>query len=432
VVGVILPEVSQPHGRKETAVRTQAWPRGLVASVATGVVLLLIAAPAAADPRDDKARVDREIARTRAALEASTERVEAAALALEDANRRLPPVQQRLVDARAALADARTKARGAAATAERAAESLTTASRTLNRASTRVEQTRERIAEYAASAYRGRDIATLDALLTVGNPGDFVAGLTYLERVAHGQTEALEAGSQARSQAAAARDEETVRKQDADQARRLAQAAVRLAAEAEAEAANAEAEVLALVRQREDALRVADDEREATEARYKELLAESKRIAEAIRNRAKSGGGPVVQNGARLLMPVDGRKTSDFGMRLDPVYGVYRLHAGIDVAAGGGSRIFAAAAGEVLRAGWNGGYGNYTCLYHGRYQGKGFATCYAHQSAIGVRTGQQVRQGQVIGRVGTTGASTGNHLHFEVRLNGDPVNPLGWLPSCLC
>jgi murein DD-endopeptidase MepM/ murein hydrolase activator NlpD len=412
-------------------VRTHGWTRGLVASVATGVAILLIAAPAVADPQDDKARVDREIARTRAALEASTERVEAAAVALEDANRRLPPVQQRLADARAALADARTKARGAAATAQRAAESLTKASRTLNRATARVEQTRERIAEYAASAYRGRDMATLDALLTVGNPGDFVAGLTYLERVAQDQTDVLEAGTQARAEAKTARDEQTVRRQDADQTRRRAQSALRLAAEAEAEAASAEAEVLAIVRQREDALRVADDEREATEARYKELLAESKRIADAIRNRARSGG-PVVRAGARLLMPVNGWKTSDFGMRRDPVYGVYRLHAGIDLAAGGGSPIFAAAAGEVLRAGWNGGYGNFTCLYHGRFQGKGFATCYAHQSAILVRTGQRVRQGQVIGRVGTTGASTGNHLHFEVRLNGDPVNPLGWLPSCLC
>jgi murein DD-endopeptidase MepM/ murein hydrolase activator NlpD len=412
-------------------VRTHVWPRGLVASVATSVALLLIAVPAAADPADDKARVDREIAKTRAALEASTERVETAALALEDANRRLPPVQERLADARAALADARTKARGAAATARRAAESLSAASRALGRANTRVEQSRERIAEYAASAYRGRDMATLDALLTVGNPGDFVAGLTYLERVAQGQTEALEAGTRARAGAETARDEQTVRKQDADHARRLAQSAERRAAEAEAEAASAEAAVLAVVRQREDALRVADEERDATEARYKELLAESKRIADAIRRRARSGG-PVVQPGARLLMPVEGRKTSDFGMRLDPVYGVYRLHAGIDLAAPGGSPIFAAAAGEVLRAGWNGGYGNYTCLYHGRFQGKGFATCYAHQSSIGVRTGQRVRQGQVIGRVGTTGASTGNHLHFEVRLNGDPVNPLGWLPSCLC
>jgi murein DD-endopeptidase MepM/ murein hydrolase activator NlpD len=410
-----------------TVVRT----RGLVVSVAAGIALLLVAAPAAADPRDDKARVDRQIARTRAALEASTERVETAALALEDANRRLPAVQQRLAEARAALADARTVARGAATTAQRAAEALAGASRALNRAAVRVDQTREQISEYAASAYRGRDLATLDALLTVGNPGDFVAGLTYLEHVAQGRADALEAGTHAREAAESARARQQVRKRDADQARRISEAAVRRAAEAEAGAATAEREVRAVVRQREDALRVAEDERDATEARYKELQAESARIAAAIRNRA-AGGGPTVRPGARLLMPVNGWKTSDFGMRLDPVYGVYRLHAGVDLAAPGGAPIRAAAAGEVLRAGWNGGYGNYTCLYHGRFEGKGFATCYAHQSAIGVRTGQQVRQGQVIGRVGTTGASTGDHLHFEVRLNGDPVNPLPWLPSCLC
>jgi len=405
--------------------------RGLVVSIAAGIALLLVAAPAAADPRDDKARVDRQIARTRAALEASTERVETAALALEDANRRLPAVQQRLAEARAALADARTVARGAATTAQRAAEALAGASRALNRAAVRVDQTREQISEYAASAYRGRDLATLDALLTVGNPGDFVAGLTYLEHVAQGRADALEAGTHAREAAESARARQQVRKRDADQARRMSEAAVRRAAEAEAGAATAEREVRAVVRQREDALRVAEDERDATEARYKELQAESARIAAAIRNRA-AGGGPTVRPGARLLMPVNGWKTSDFGMRLDPVYGVYRLHAGVDLAAPGGAPIRAAAAGEVLRAGWNGGYGNYTCLYHGRFEGKGFATCYAHQSAIGVRTGQQVRQGQVIGRVGTTGASTGDHLHFEVRLNGDPVNPLPWLPSCLC
>jgi len=133
-----------------------------------------------------------------------------------------------------------------------------------------------------------------------------------------------------------------------------------------------------------------------------------------------------------LLMPVNGWKTSNFGMRFDPFYHVWRLHAGVDIAAAGGAPIWAAAAGKVFRAGWSGVYGNYTCVYHGTYQGKGFATCYAHQSAILVRSGQQVRQGQVIGRVGTTGASTGNHLHFEVRLDGNPVDPVPWLPACLC
>ncbi|GAA0919531.1 hypothetical protein GCM10009558_030650 [Virgisporangium aurantiacum] len=78
------------------------------------------------------------------------------------------------------------------------------------------------------------------------------------------------------------------------------------------------------------------------------------------------------------------------------------------------------------------GSGNYTCVYHGRYQGDAISTCYAHQSQILVHPGQQVRRGQLIGRVGSTGTSTGPHLHFEVRLDGNPVDPARWLPSCLC
>jgi murein DD-endopeptidase MepM/ murein hydrolase activator NlpD len=125
-------------------------------------------------------------------------------------------------------------------------------------------------------------------------------------------------------------------------------------------------------------------------------------------------------------------KTSGFGMRYDPYYRVWQLHAGVDLAAPGGTPIYAAGPGRVVRAGWAGGYGNYTCLYHGLYRGRGISTCYGHQSRILVHVGQAVRRGQLIGLVGTTGASTGYHLHFEVRVDGTPVQPLDWLPGCLC
>ena len=169
---------------------------------------------------------------------------------------------------------------------------------------------------------------------------------------------------------------------------------------------------------------MAEEERAATEQRLAELQAESDRIAAEIRALA-AGGGPVLRAGARLLMPVQGgRKTSDFGNRFDPFYERWQLHAGVDIAVAGGAPIYASAAGKVFRAGWNGGYGNYTCIYHGTQSGKGVATCYAHQSAILVSLNQQVNMGDIIGRVGTTGASTGNHLHFEVRLDGDPGGPV--------
>jgi murein DD-endopeptidase MepM/ murein hydrolase activator NlpD len=131
--------------------------------------------------------------------------------------------------------------------------------------------------------------------------------------------------------------------------------------------------------------------------------------------------------GGRLRRPVPGRVTSRFGNRFDPYYHVWQLHAGVDIAAASGTNIVAAASGRVTRAGRAGGYGNYTCIDHGQFDGQRLTTCYAHQSAILVRLGQQVSAGQTIGRVGSTGASTGPHLHFEVRLGGRPVDPLPWI-----
>jgi murein DD-endopeptidase MepM/ murein hydrolase activator NlpD len=130
--------------------------------------------------------------------------------------------------------------------------------------------------------------------------------------------------------------------------------------------------------------------------------------------------------GNRLLSPVDGRLTSPFGNRYDPYFHVYQLHAGLDLAAPAGTPIRAAAGGTVLRAGWFGGYGRYTCVGHGAVREQRMMTCYGHQLRILVQPGQQVAAGQVIGLVGSTGASTGPHLHFEVRLGGRPVDPRPW------
>jgi murein DD-endopeptidase MepM/ murein hydrolase activator NlpD len=127
--------------------------------------------------------------------------------------------------------------------------------------------------------------------------------------------------------------------------------------------------------------------------------------------------GPVRQGSGSMIWPVSGAFTSPFG----PRWG--RLHAGIDLAAPEGTPIRAAESGRVVLAGWTGGYGNYTCIAHGG----ALSTCYAHQSRYGTSVGANVSKGQVIGYVGNTGNSTGAHLHFETRVNGSPVNPMGYL-----
>ena len=121
-----------------------------------------------------------------------------------------------------------------------------------------------------------------------------------------------------------------------------------------------------------------------------------------------------------LMAPVAGHITSGFGMRYHPILHYERFHAGLDFGAAYGSPIVAAANGQVVAAGWAGGYGHEVQIAHGG----GVITLYGHMSEIVARSGEMVRQGQVIGYVGSTGLSTGPHLHFEVRVNGQAVNPL--------
>ena len=122
-----------------------------------------------------------------------------------------------------------------------------------------------------------------------------------------------------------------------------------------------------------------------------------------------------------LMMPVDGHITSYFGYRYHPILHFTRFHAGLDIGAGWGSPIVAAGDGRVVAAGWAGGYGREVQIAHGG----GLVSLYGHMSEIVAQPGSFVRQGQLIGYVGSSGLSTGPHVHFEVRLGGQPVNPLG-------
>ena len=127
------------------------------------------------------------------------------------------------------------------------------------------------------------------------------------------------------------------------------------------------------------------------------------------------------------------RISSEYGWRKNPVSGVNKLHAGIDLAAAGGTPIYAAASGYVQVAGWSsGGYGNYVIIYHGKMSdGNTYSTLYGHMKSVATSAGKYVKQGELIGYVGSTGNSTGNHLHLEVWKGGskaNAVNPRGYIP----
>jgi murein DD-endopeptidase MepM/ murein hydrolase activator NlpD len=126
------------------------------------------------------------------------------------------------------------------------------------------------------------------------------------------------------------------------------------------------------------------------------------------------------ETSSAMRLPVSGRVTSGFGERFHPILGYMRFHKGVDLGAAAGTPIVAAAAGRVVDAGWHGGYGRQVQIAHAG----GIETRYGHMSRMVAYAGELVRQGQVIGYVGSSGLSTGPHLHFEVTKNGRPVNPM--------
>ncbi|MBV8296487.1 MAG: peptidoglycan DD-metalloendopeptidase family protein [Acidimicrobiia bacterium] len=159
------------------------------------------------------------------------------------------------------------------------------------------------------------------------------------------------------------------------------------------------------------------------QAQLDALQHQSDSLAAQLRGR-QSGQAPTPSGHGVLAVPIPGAPvTSPFGPRVDPIYGDIRFHTGVDFGAPYGTPIQAAADGVVVSAGPLGGYGNATVIDHGN----GLATVYGHQSSIAVSPGQSVRRGQVVGYVGCTGLCTGPHLHFEVRVDGTPVDPMQYL-----
>jgi murein DD-endopeptidase MepM/ murein hydrolase activator NlpD len=299
--------------------------------------------------------------------------------------------------------------------------------RRLERAVVRLAEAEDLIVKQAVEAYVTGNMSTtaLNLILSAGSPRDLHLSRTLVDAMLEDQrrtidrvrtlrieVEGLHAEARgAREEAAEVRNAvvmdraELVHRRDAANGVRAQTA----------RAASAHATLLGEVENRREMFQA---EIAAAERTASALVAElSQRQAHQI---------PISANRGTLAVPVpmtNMRVSSTFGLRVHPVYGGARLHSGIDFAAPHGTPIYAAGDGVVVWAGPRGGYGNTVVVDHGG----AVATLSAHMSRMAVIEGDVVTRGQIIGFVGSTGTSTGPHLHFEVRLAGTPVDPLGWL-----
>jgi murein DD-endopeptidase MepM/ murein hydrolase activator NlpD len=263
--------------------------------------------------------------------------------------------------------------------------------------------------------YRSNEPDILTVILQSDGFDDLVDRYEFLRRV-----EAQDASVVGRVRGLRNETRDTVARVEADKARIEAKKAELERTRSQLEARQAELD--AVRDQKAVALESVNDSIERLEGDLSDIQGEIQAQIQAATETSTTPlpAGPVQggESTAGLIWPVNGTISSPFGWRWG------RMHEGIDIAIPAGTPIRAAKAGRVILAAYTSGYGNYTCIDHGG----GLSTCYAHQSSYATSTGASVSQGQVIGYVGCTGSCFGDHLHFEVRVNGAAVDPLGYLP----
>lgn len=287
----------------------------------------------------------------------------------------------------------------------------------------RLRSTRARVRARVVGLYKGGPGAFIDALLGARSLDDARLRADYVVSVLQSDRALLDA---VRVAEADYRDEadklETLKSQQTEARNKVA-------------AVQRDIEAKYLVQKKARDVEAAESEHkrslldriDADREAWQELLDQERRDllrVSGLLNRIQSGQGiPAGVIAGLLAVPAYGEVVSGFGYRVHPIWGGVRFHSGVDIDVPYGDPIHAAAPGTVVDAGWLGGYGNAVVIEHGN----GIATLYAHMSALAVEVGDEIDTGRVVGYCGSTGFSTGPHLHFEVLLGGEATDPLPWL-----
>ncbi|HEV7147660.1 MAG TPA: M23 family metallopeptidase [Pedococcus sp.] len=428
--------------------RRPASLRRLVVAVvvlcALGVASPALAAPGDTDPNRAKQQVDREIAALQGQLEDVGASLANVYIALRRAQAALPVAHHAVERATAALTRATLENDEMSAHLEVAKATEARALDELSATRQNLSDSRVRVARFAAQLYQDQGMGQLSVALSATTPEDFANRVAMTDTVLSVQSQSLTRLATAQAAATAEEAHLAALQAQVSAAKRSAEAALvrARAARAAAAAAQHRLQTLAAVQVAQtSALRhqkVAEQAQltraQRQQARLQAVLmarARAEKAAAAARAAALRRAGQQVPVGPStstgfLSPPSDGWISSEFGMRYHPILHYWRLHAGRDYAANCGTPVRAAADGQIISAGVVSGYGNRIEVDHGIVRGVDLVTTYNHLERFAV-TGGSVRHGQVIGYVGTTGESTGCHLHFETYEDGVPRDPRRWL-----
>jgi murein DD-endopeptidase MepM/ murein hydrolase activator NlpD len=391
---------------------------GLVAAAVVALASLL-AGVAVGDPGTEKAQVDSRLGglRDRAAEQQRqagvlTDELSAVARQVRDLQAGVDAQQARLAVLEGTLASARSRL----ASLERTIAAQTTR---LTRLRGQYDIALRRLERRVRDLYMTDGPDTLSFVLGTASFADLIDNLDLLGRIGRQDEEIAARVKHARDGVAEARRRTTVARTEAAHVEAVAESATNEQRGLVARLVASRDALTAAEREKRSTLASIQEDRSGVLAEIEALQAQSEALAARIRaaqQQSSSSSAQVVGSG-QLSWPVSGSVTSGFGSRWG------RMHEGIDIAVGQGTPVHAAAAGTVIYAGWMEGYGNLVAIDHGN----GLSTAYGHNSALACSVGQTVSAGEVIAYSGSTGHSTGPHVHFEVRVNGSPVDPLGYL-----
>lgn len=415
--------------------------RRMTAVVAAGTLALAaVSSPIAFadDLKDKQKEVKKNLKHAHSDLEESSKMLRAATIALREAQAQLGAAQQKLAQTRGQLAVAQDRDRKMQAKLEAAIKTLERARADLLRGEQEVAEQRVAVGEMVAAVYEQGDpeLMGLASMLESEDPGDMTRSQATNESLVAQETNLLDELHAAEVLLTVKEAKVEEQKGIVEVQRKAAAENLRLMQALEAQAEAEEASVRGLVGQRSAAMNAAEAAKAADRRVLSGLKVQESRIADLLRQRAleaarraaqAGGGGGARHSNGFLSYPVNGYVTSPYGYRTHPIYGYYSLHNGTDFGADCGQPLFAGAKGTVIDRGYSGSYGNYLIIDHGYQAGVGLASRYNHATHYVVSPGEKVNRGEVVGYVGSTGWSTGCHLHFSVLANGNYTDPMGWL-----